>query len=76
MENTEVVKRTFVNIILNTDTGMLFTELLHATSWEHAKKLFWNEHSRNHFRLLSTVEVPENTRVEFRLNDLRQFEKP
>ena len=67
--------KTFANVILNTDTMCLFNELVHAENWEHVKKLFWAEHDRKHFRLLSTLEVPEETRPEFRLNDLRQFEK-
>lgn len=66
--------RTFANVILNTDTMCLFNELVHAKNWKHAKKLFWAKHDRKHFRLLSTLEVPEETRPEFRLNDLRQFE--
>ena len=67
--------KTYANVILNTDTMYLFNELVHAENWEHAKKLFWTEHDRKHFRLLSTLEVPEKTKSEFRLNDLRQFEK-
>jgi len=67
--------KTFANVILNLSSKVLFVELLHAEHWEHAKKLFWVDHSRENFRLLSTLEVPEDTKPEFRLNDLRQFEE-
>lgn len=63
--------KTFARVILNTDTGMLFNELVHGEDWESVRNDFWVDHDRNHFRLLSVLEVPENTRCEFRLNDLR-----
>ena len=66
--------KTYANVILNLCTTCIFVQLIHAENWEQAKKLFWSEHKRKYFRLLSTLEVPEEAHPEFRLNDLRQFE--
>lgn len=67
--------KTYANIILNTCTNCLFIELVHAANWEQAKKIFWNNHSRDHFQLLSTLKTPEETHILNRLDDLRQYEK-
>lgn len=66
--------KTFANVILNTCTNFIFIELLHAEHEELAKKLFWESRNPKNFRLLSTLETPEQTQLLFPINDLRKYE--
>lgn len=64
--------KSYARVILNTSTKCLFTEIVHGEHWEQVRKDFWKNHSREQFRLLTVLEVPEDTHPEFRLNDLRE----